>query len=739
MKRKFLITTVLSLGSAIAVTAAIACSPIDKPLIKDTVELTLAKIATSLKNFELTIKDKDLPSVIKTKVEAITSDFETKLVELATKGKLFSEFLGEAKITSLKVSDQSPTSLSLELGLSYTEEGETSTNKTTIKIVGLGTRVSTLIQEELATIIAKFTDRDLKDTSKEKELLPSKTTINNLETWNINTSGEVVAVDNSITVTFTKVSSDTTKGVTIFKVTLTKQSETSSKDIKVSGFKTKLLNADEKDVETTFNNFTLKVANFDRGAEKLTVESFVEIDTGNDSGTIYEYRFEKNPDWLLSMSNSNSRASAFKPTVLDSKTFPKADYFSNDIKNHLQARLKEKDQIKLEQGVSAKVRIVTADDIKGEVVVALTFIKGDAKSDEKFLTIKNFLDQKELGSFAYAIYGKLVDTWNRQDKNLKPGFSDEATALKYIELMQKTFDDQKFYPNDVSLMLAVDTANGGIDYDKLEINLIGTYILNNVVLATNKIVLQGFNDSLSGDAKLVLEASNNFNIKELQARNPVVSDTVNEARGGLWIPSRQHFNSLEELNEKLSQDHKIMTWPNKNKGVILDVKTIGFNGVNGSVTLQFNFKKGNIISEPITVTLKGFFIDAQVFDIAKNAFKAMLETKDQDGVKVIDKKIQEFVVYIALPQTSENQRNIQTQLNIFGSYFANLINFGSPSDGIPGLSWLGNTALVRIKHLDFNGNAKFVVMYNGLESEEISIKLPKPQFKGAIIQPVNVV
>lgn len=729
----------LSLGSAIAVVAAIACSPIDKPLIKDTVEITLDKIATTLNNFELIIKEKDLPSVIKTKVEAITSDFETKLVELVSNGQTFSEFLGEAQITSVKVSNQSSASLSLELGLLYTEEGVSSTSKTIIKIVGLGTRISTLIQEQLAIEMAKFADRDLKDTSKEKELLPSKTTINNLETWNSNTTGEVVKIDNSITVTFTKVSSDTAKGVTIFKVTLTKQSETLSKDIKVSGFKTKLLNADEKDVETTFNNFTLKVANFDRGAEKLTVESFIKITTGNELGTIYEYQFEKNPDWLLSMSNSNSRASAFKPTVLDTKTFAKADYFNNEIKNHLQERLKEKDQIKLEQGVSAKVRIVTADDIKGEVVVALTFIKGDAKSDEKFLTIKNFLDQKELGSFAFAIYGKLVDTWNRQDKNLKPGFTDEAGALRYIELMQKIFDEQKFYPNDVRLLLAVDTANGGIDYEKQEINLIATHILNNVILATNKVVLQGFNTSLSDDAKLVLEAYNNFNIKELQARNPVVSDTVNEAAGGLWIPSRQHFNSLEELNKKLSQDHKIMTWHNKNKGVILDVKTIGFNGVNGTVTLQFNFKKGEIISEPITVTVKGFFIDAQVIDIAKNAFKKMLETKDQSGVKAIDKKIQEFVVYIALPQTSETPRNVQTQLNIFGSYVANLINFGSFADGIPGLSWLGNTALARIKHLDFEGNAKFVVMYNGLESEEISIKLPKPQFKGAVVQPVRVV
>ncbi|PAK21501.1 hypothetical protein CJJ23_01775 [Mycoplasmopsis agassizii] len=720
MKRKFLITTGLSIGSVIAVTAAIACSPIEKPPAKETVDITLQKIATNLADFELTIKEKDTDSAVKTKIESITGEYKTNLLNLVKNTTTFEQFLGDAQITSIKITKQDAKSISVELGLFYTEEGVSSTNQATIKIIGLGVKDSDVIQKLLESEIAKFTDRNLKDNSSNKLLLASHSDINSLTIFNSNTVGDTVKIDSSVTVTLTHVSSDTANGSAVFKVTLLKENETKTKDVKVSGFKTKTLTDAEKAVETTYNNFTLKVANFDRGAEKLTIESFiVEHPTATDhSKTLLKYNFDKNPDWLLSMSNSNSRASAYKPTVLDTKTFTRSEYFKKETANHLQSKLKEKDQIKLEEGVTGEVRVVGFDDIKGEVTVAISFVKDSARSEEKLLTIKNFLDQKELGKFAKVIYGSLVDEWNLLDKTTKPSFIDQVGANKYIELMQEALDQRKAYANDVKIHLVIDANKGGIDYKDLKINLLATYTVNNVILADNDIILQNFNSNLSDDAKLILDAYNNFTKLNYSVRQAKASEKVDAK----WVASSQQINTIEELNEKLPENQKV-TWTNQDKGVTVDVKTVDFVNKDGSVSLQLTFKKGNLVSDPVKITLTGFLTEKQVLDQAVEIFKKAMD-KDKNGNNKYENRMKNYVLYLKnYPRQTLDDLGIM-QMVAYQSYVTKLLNSGDGPARIDGLEKQANGAMLVFVDGGLAGDWEFTVHYGGLISEIFTIKIP---------------
>ncbi|PAF54757.1 lipoprotein 17-related variable surface protein [Mycoplasmopsis agassizii] len=713
MRKKIIFTSTLSVASVAVAATAIACAPDQNPPAKDTVETTLKKIADALNSLELTIKEKDTDTAVKAKLEAITSDYKNKLVALVTDATKFNQHLGSAEITSWKVTNTSSTSLSLELSLKYTESGVSATNKATIKIVGLGTSTTEIIRQELADAVAKFADRDLKADSADKKLFATQSNINSLETWNSNTTGTAVTVDSSITVSFNKISSDSGNGTATYRVTLSKESQTITKDIKVSGFKPQTLSDDEKAVEKTFNAFTLKEATFDRGSQRIEK-------TG-------KFDFDNNRDWLLSMSNSYSRASAYKPTVLDSKKFTTADYFKAETANHLQAKLVERDQIKLEEGVTGKVRIVTSNDIKGEVVVAISFEKGNAKSGEKFLTIKNFLDQKELGTFAGAIYGYLVDKWNKpENKHLKPAFATEAGAQRYIELMQKTFDDTWTYPNDVKLTLTIDNSKGGIDYKNLQIHLLGTYTLNNVVLAKNDITLMNFNDGLSADARLVLEAYNGFTKTEYRTRVP--SQEQGEFTGAKWIPSTQGINSIEKLNQKLPSTDQI-TWLNKEQGVEVEVETAGFNNSNGTVELELIFKKGEIKSDALKITLSGFFTDQHILRGATELYKKAITTKGSDGKNPLEEQMKKYIVYLKPGETTQLSPESTIQIMAYQSYVTNLLNYGDASIGLPGLWQLANSAILVLLDGGVAGPFKYVVQYGGLQSEPFQLTIPQPQFK----------
>ncbi|WP_371246501.1 lipoprotein 17-related variable surface protein [Mycoplasmopsis agassizii] len=725
MKRKFLITTGLSLGSVIAVTAAIACSPIDKPPAKETVEITLQKIATNLLNFELSIKEKETDTAVKSKIEAFTGEYKTNLLSLVKNTEQFSQFLGDAQITSIKVTTLNTKSIGLDLGLVYTEDGVSATNKTTIKIIGLGAKNSEAIQKLLEDEIAKFTDRNLKDNSSNKLLLASNSDINSLATYNTNTVGEAVEIDASVAVSLTKVSSDTEKGSIVLKVTLSKENETKTKDIKVSGFKIKTPDSDEKAVEQTYNNFNLKVANFDRGAEKLTVESFIVEQPGikhptgtNSSKPILKYDFDKNPDWLLSMSNSNSRASAYKPTVLDTKTFARADYFKKETADHLQAKLKEKDQIKLEEGVTGEVRVISSDDIKGEVVVAISFVKGSAKSEEKLLTIKNFLDQKELGTFAEAIYGSLVNEWNLLDKTNEPGFSNQVEANKYIEQMQEVLDQKRAYVNNVKVQLLIDANKGGIDYKDLKINLLGTYTVNNVILGDNDVVLQNFNANLSQDAKLVKEAYDSFTKLDYKVRDPKPNEKVE----GKWVASSQAITPIDQLNDKLVENQKV-TWTNQDKGVTVEVKTVDFVNKDGLVSLQLIFKKGSAKSEPVKITLSGFLTDKQVLDHAVAIFKKAME-KDAHGNNKYENRMKNYVLYLKL-NSRQTLNDLGTmQMVAYQAYVTKLLNSGDGPARIDGLEQQANGAILVFVDGGLAGDWEFTVHYGGLVSEIFTLKIP---------------
>ncbi|WP_371246504.1 lipoprotein 17-related variable surface protein [Mycoplasmopsis agassizii] len=402
MRKKFLIITSLSLASVVTATAAIACAPIDQSISQDKLEEKLQQIVDELTNKSWTSNVKDEVDVVKSKFEAITSDYKNKLLNLISDGDYLGYLLGDIKITKMEVANASEYVINLKLLFSYEENGVVATREGYLNIVNFALKDWERVARFLSTEIEKFTDRKLKKDSSNKQLLPAKSDINSLESWNNNTVGEPISFDKDINVTITRTQSDTAKGISVFEVKLEKLGQIREKTIKVRGFKTKYLDRNEKAVEATVNNFTLTKATLDRG-DIYFPEGMIHDWNGTRKSHSNEFRID-HEKWAKVNSNSHLRASAFKPTILDNQKFEQSQYFDQNAYKYLQARLVEKNKIKLEEGVTGEVKIVSSDDIKGEVVVSITFVKGEAGSEEKLVTISNFLSRRELVGIAFDTY-----------------------------------------------------------------------------------------------------------------------------------------------------------------------------------------------------------------------------------------------------------------------------------------------------------------------------------------------
>ncbi|PAF54753.1 lipoprotein 17-related variable surface protein [Mycoplasmopsis agassizii] len=728
MRKKFLIVTSLSVGTAITAVAAIACEPIDQPIRQDIAENKLKKIVMDLSNKGFSVRDRDDLEIVKAKFEAITSDYKNKLLNLISKTEIkrFTDLLDQAEITNVKVTNWREDDISLKLSLSYTENGVTAANDVNIHIWYFELKDNEILERFLISELKKFTDRELKADSSNKQLLSPKSDINSLESWNNNTVGEAVSIRKDITVTVTKTTSDTTEGSAFFRITLEKSYLKKEKIIKVNGFKIKVLNADEKAIETTVNNFTLEKATLDRGniyfprRSRWIDDGYYDqpnppVKSGIDD-------FTRDPEkWALVSSNSHLRAGAFKPSILDNKKFEESQYFEKETYKYLQARIKEKAEIKLEEGVTGEVKVVKADDINGEVIVSITFVKGEARSEEHQLTIDNFLEKWELIDIASEVYNTSLKKWNEQDKITKPAFTNKQAANKYIETLQKIFDDKTTYANDVKLKLEVDLTKGGIDYKNQKIYLLGTYSIGDLVLETTEVVLEGFNDKPSEESNLVLTAYNDFNKFNYQVREPKETEKVDAK----WVASLQDIDTIEKLNDKLPEDQKI-SWTNQDKGVEVEVKIIDFSNKDGSLTLELFFKKGDIKSEPIKINLSGFLTEKQVLDNAVEVFKHALD-KDKNGENKYEERMKNFVLYLKSNARDTLDDQGLLQMVAYQSYVSNLLNYGDGPASIKGLSKLANGATIVFKDGGLSGEWEFTVHYGGLISEVFKLNIPHPK------------
>ncbi|PAF54754.1 lipoprotein 17-related variable surface protein [Mycoplasmopsis agassizii] len=731
MRNKFLLVTSLSVGVAITAVAAIACEPIDQPINKpieqqpikiDTAENKLKKVVENLntKGFFSAKKRDDLESVM-AKFKAITSDYKNKLLDLLsdTDAESLTELLDKAQITNVKVIGSEETIINLKLSLAYTENGFTSNNEAEIKIWNFAPEQYEILTKFLISELNKFADRELKTDSSNKKLLAFKSDINSLESWNSNTVGEPVSIREDITVTIIKTKTNAAEGEAFFKVILESFYQKQEKIVKVGGFKTKVLTDDEKAVEKTVNNFTLRKATLDW---ENTYNQWI---NGRLQDVIDDYDPNEprtliidSKKFALARSNSHSRAGAFKPTILDNKKFKKIQYLEKETAKYLQARLEEKNEIKLEEGVTGEVKVIKADDIKGEVIVSITFVKGEARSGEIQLTITQFLAKWELISVAYKVYKTSLKKWNEQDKITKPAFTNKQTANEYIKTMQKIFDNKITYVNEVRLKLEVDSTKGGIDYKNQKIYLLGTYSIGDLVLDTTEIVLEGFNDNLSEDNNLVLMAYNDFNKFNYQVREPKENEKVESK----WVASSQQIDTIEKLNDKLPEGQKI-SWTNQDKGVAVEVKTIDFSNKDGSLTLELIFKKDNIKSEPVKITLSGFLTEKQVLDNAVEVFKHAL-VKDENGKNKYEERMKNFVLYLKSNARDTLDDKGLLQMVAYQSYVSNLLNYGDGPASIKGISKLVNGAILVLKNGGLTGEWEFTVHYGGLVSDVFTLKIP---------------